>query len=86
LRSGKPQLIAPFFADQPDNAARVARLGVARVLPRARFRARTAVEALRDLLETPDYAFRAEALAARIRLEDGASAAADIIASLVAQK
>ncbi|MCW2286117.1 UDP:flavonoid glycosyltransferase YjiC (YdhE family) [Rhodoblastus acidophilus] len=86
LRAGKPQLIAPFFADQPDNAARVARLGVARVLPRAKFSTQRAVAALRHLLEKPDYALRAGEMAARIGAEDGAGAAAEVIARLVRQK
>jgi len=85
LRAGKPQLIAPFFADQPDNAARVARLGVARVLPRAKFSTQKAANALRDLLETPDYALRARDMSARVGAEDGAAAAAKIIAELLAQ-
>ncbi|MEI9890491.1 MAG: nucleotide disphospho-sugar-binding domain-containing protein [Caulobacteraceae bacterium] len=32
LRAGKPQLITPFAGDQPDNAMRMCRLGVARQL------------------------------------------------------
>ena len=30
LRAGKPQLVTPFLADQPDNAARLVSLGLAR--------------------------------------------------------
>ena len=86
LRAGKPQVIAPFFADQPDNAARVARLGVARVLPRQKFSEAGAAEALRALLDNPDCARKAERVSARIGAEDGAGAAADIIARLVAEK
>jgi len=41
LRSGKPVLILPHAHDQFDNAARVARLGCGRVLPRPRFNAET---------------------------------------------
>src|SRR5262249_55003590 len=33
MRSGRPALVVPFAHDQPDNAARVARLGIARTLP-----------------------------------------------------
>ena len=32
LRAGRPMLVVPFAHDQPDNAARVRRLGVARVV------------------------------------------------------
>ncbi|MBB4197147.1 hypothetical protein CCR94_14015 [Rhodoblastus sphagnicola] len=83
LRSGRPQLVAPFFADQPDNATRLARLGVARVLPRREFTAELAAEALRALLEQPDYAIRAREAAERIGPEDGARAAADVIENLL---
>ena len=33
LRSGRPQLITPVWFDQPDNAARAVKLGVARTVP-----------------------------------------------------
>ena len=33
MRAGKPMLIVPFSHDQPDNAARAAGLGIARMLP-----------------------------------------------------
>ena len=39
LRAGVPMLVVPFAHDQPDNAARVRRLGVARVLSRRAYRA-----------------------------------------------
>ena len=45
LRAGIPQLVVPWSQDQPDNAARVRRLGVARVLPRNRFDAAAAERA-----------------------------------------
>jgi len=37
IRAGVPSLVIPFGYDQPDNAARLARLGVASVLPGRRF-------------------------------------------------
>jgi UDP:flavonoid glycosyltransferase YjiC (YdhE family) len=86
LRAGKPQLVAPFFADQPDNAARVARLGVARGLPRAKFNRESAEEALRDLLENPEYASRVAEAARLIADEDGARAAADVIAKVLDER
>lgn len=39
LRAGKPMVIAPYAHDQGDNAWRASRIGVARVLPRRRYRA-----------------------------------------------
>jgi UDP:flavonoid glycosyltransferase YjiC (YdhE family) len=84
LRSGRPQLIVPLFADQPDNAARVARLGVARVLPRRLFSVARAERDLRALLEQPAYAQRAREVAETIALEDGAAEAARIVERLCA--
>ncbi|MDT9002372.1 glycosyltransferase [Paucibacter sp. APW11] len=53
LRQGTPQLITPFAWDQFDNGARLARLGVARVLPATRLNPRRLASRLRDLLEDP---------------------------------
>jgi len=80
LRAGKPQLVTPFLGDQADNAARLARLGVARVLPAKALTVETLTRELRDLLARRDYASRAEALGARVAREDGAQAAARHIA------
>jgi UDP:flavonoid glycosyltransferase YjiC (YdhE family) len=79
LRAGKPMAIVPFSHDQPDNAARASRLGVARVIARRDYSAATATEALSRLLDDPSYAARAAAVAARLSQENGASAAADIV-------
>jgi rhamnosyltransferase subunit B len=81
LRSGAPQLIVPSAADQPDNAARVARLGVGRAVPRADYEPLRAARELTPLLRRGAYRARAQELARRISLEDGASAAADILES-----
>jgi UDP:flavonoid glycosyltransferase YjiC (YdhE family) len=35
MRAGRPMLVVPFSHDNPDNAERLARLGVARTVPRA---------------------------------------------------
>jgi len=80
LRSGRPQLIIPFFADQPDNAGRIARLGCARVLPRRNFTARRAEAHLQALLERSDYAENAQRIADGIAMEDGAAEAARLVA------
>jgi len=80
LRSGRPQLLTPAGFDQPDNAARAARLGVGRVLPfrSAHDDGRLARE-LRELLAHPAYARTAVATAARSRRVDGAAVAAQRI-------
>lgn len=78
LRSGRPSLIVPFAYDQPDNAARCERLGVARVLSRRALSLRNLRQALESLANA-SYSIAASSLAARIRQEDGASEAARLI-------
>jgi len=80
LRSGRPQLLTPAGFDQPDNAARAARLGVGRVLPfrRAHNPVRLTRE-LRALLGDPTYAKAALEMAERSRAVDGAAIAAQRI-------
>jgi UDP:flavonoid glycosyltransferase YjiC (YdhE family) len=67
LAAGVPHLVMPLAHDQPDNADRLRRLGVARVLPPARFRAPAVARALDDLLASADVAARCRDYAGRIR-------------------
>jgi len=82
LRAGCPMIVVPHSHDQPDNAWRVARLGVARTLYPKRYTAASAARELRRLLEDPSYAARARQVAAIVGAEGGADAAAEAIASL----
>ncbi len=77
LRAGRPMLVVPFAHDQPDNAARVIRLGVARSLSRSRYRAKRVAVELAALLDDPAVQSRAAALGERIRAEHGVAAACD---------
>ncbi|HLW23806.1 MAG TPA: glycosyltransferase [Steroidobacteraceae bacterium] len=79
LRAGRPQLIVPHFVDQPDNAARAARLGVARVLSPAHYRRDRVMRALGALESEPATARRVGAARAALLEEDGAAAAAGLI-------
>jgi rhamnosyltransferase subunit B len=83
LRAGKPAVIVPFSHDQPDNAARCARIGVAKVISRGRYNRRTAGAAIRELLGDPAYAMRAAAVGASVRAEHGAETACDAIAAML---
>ena len=56
LAAGVPQLVMPMGFDQPDNAARLARLGVGAWLPPQRFTADRVAAALAGLLSSPDVA------------------------------
>lgn len=79
LRAGRPMLVVPHGFDQPDNAARLRRLGVAEILPAARYRSDRAAMWLDRLLHEPAYRERAAACARAVRSEDGAQVAAGII-------
>jgi len=76
LRAGQPQLITPVWFDQPDNAARAVKLGVARTLPFRRLTAARLVQQLRPLLADPTYARRAREVSATLGATDGAGVAA----------
>jgi rhamnosyltransferase subunit B len=79
LRAGKPSLVVPHGFDQPDNAARVARLGAGAVLPAGRYRADRAAAKLAAMLGDEALLTRASALGEALRAEHGAKTAADII-------
>ncbi|HQR53293.1 MAG TPA: glycosyltransferase [Burkholderiales bacterium] len=83
LKAGRPMLVVPFSHDQPDNAERAQRLGVARCIPRAKFSVERAVEALQALLDDARHAQSAQAVAEAIRAEDGVRAACDRIERLL---
>jgi len=83
MLSGRPMLVVPFSHDQPDNAARLRRHGVARVLERSRVSAEAFTRELQLLLADEPLAARAQAMAARMRQEPGAAGAADAIEALL---
>jgi rhamnosyltransferase subunit B len=83
LRSGRPQLIVPYFADQIDNAARAARLGVARVSSPGRYRAASASRELARLLGDPGCIARAAKVGESVASEDGAAQAARIVLDML---
>lgn len=79
MRAGRPTLVVPFSHDQPDNGNRVRKLGIGRMLFRARYNAGSAARELEPLLERASYAAAAARVGERIRAENGAEAAADAI-------
>lgn len=83
LRACLPMLVVPFGMDQQDNAARVVRLGVGRMVSRRHYREHRVARELRLLLEQPSYAKNAGATADAIRAERGAVAACDALEALL---
>jgi rhamnosyltransferase subunit B len=84
LRAGRPMLVMPYSHDQPDNARRVRRLGVAEVLGRDDYKAGAAARMIRRLQSDPRYAVRAATVAKQVAAENGAKAACDALEALLA--
>jgi UDP:flavonoid glycosyltransferase YjiC (YdhE family) len=84
MQAGRPMLIVPYGWDQPDNAARVERLGMGLHVPRNRYSAETAAAALERLLGDSHFATRAAEVGAQLQREDGVTAACDAIESVLA--
>jgi UDP:flavonoid glycosyltransferase YjiC (YdhE family) len=85
LRAGKPALFVPFSHDQPDNAWRVHRLGIASMLTRKQYRAARVAKELSALLSDPRVVSRAEEVGAAVRSEDGARRASELIETVLAK-
>ena len=79
LRAGVPHLIVPFAHDQPDNAARCRRIGVAEIVGRDRYNSDEAAVMLKRILDNARYRESAVAAAEIVRSEGGTSAACDAI-------
>jgi UDP:flavonoid glycosyltransferase YjiC (YdhE family) len=79
MRAGKPMLIMPYSHDQPDNAARMVRLGIGRVISRNRYTASRAARELRLLLDTPDIVRKAADVGRAVQAENGTVAACDAL-------
>jgi UDP:flavonoid glycosyltransferase YjiC (YdhE family) len=79
LRAGRPTLVMPYSHDQPDNAARVERLGISRTIPRKQYLASRVAKELCKLLENPNYAAKAAEIGRIIQVENGVGVACDAI-------
>lgn len=88
LRAGVPMLIVPWSHDQPDNASRMVRLGVARSLKRSKLNADRLAQGLTELLEDSGYAAAARSARQAMAGEcaDGCGAACDAMEKLVAAR
>ncbi|HEY0048725.1 MAG TPA: glycosyltransferase, partial [Pyrinomonadaceae bacterium] len=83
LRAGVPHLFMPYSHDQPDNAARCERAGVARVISRDGYKAQNAAGELRKLLS--DSSYKTNALEAKriVDAEHGTGMACDAIEEML---
>ena len=71
LRAGVPALVVPGGMDQPFNAAQVVQRKAGWWIPRKRYTARRAEQALKALLNTPTYKEQARKIQDQIMQEDG---------------
>jgi UDP:flavonoid glycosyltransferase YjiC (YdhE family) len=85
LRAGKPMLFMPYAHDQPDNAYRVAKLGVARIISRYGYTPARVVATLGPLLQEPAWAQRAASVGRHVQNEDGVARACAAIEGLLAR-
>lgn len=85
LRAGRPMLVVPYGWDQPDNAARIERLGTGLHLPRTNYSLENATKALQRLLCEPQFARQATTIGAEMEEENGQTLACNAIETLLNQ-
>jgi rhamnosyltransferase subunit B len=86
LAAGVPQLVVPRAHDQPDNARRLARLGVGATITYAKFTAGSAAAALRTLLNSPSVREACLRLQAEMRAADPLAALCDWVQEIASGK
>ncbi|HZU08565.1 MAG TPA: glycosyltransferase [Pseudacidobacterium sp.] len=85
LRAGRPMVVMPYSHDQPDNARRVRRLGVAKTIQRRSYTAKRVARAIREVLGDSSYLERASMIRKEMEQEDGVQAACDALEALLAR-
>ena len=83
MRSGRPMLVVPHAHDQPDNAAQLARLGIARTISRRRYTSTHVVTELGRLIGDPTFARRASKVRRQMEDEDGVRTACDALEAMI---
>jgi UDP:flavonoid glycosyltransferase YjiC (YdhE family) len=85
MQAGQPMLVMPYSHDQPDNARRMRRLGVAGVIRRQDYTAERAARRIRRILGHPRFAERAAEVGEEMRREKGLERACDALELLARQ-
>ena len=83
LRAGVPHLIMPYAHDQPDNAARCERIGVAQTISRDKYSAENAAKRLEKILSDSSYKSNAERIGEIVEGEHGTQTACDAIENIL---
>ncbi len=76
-------LVVPWSHDQPDNAARVTRLGVARTIPKNEYTSTRATTELQLLLNNQSYKNKAIEIGKLVQSENGIKTACDSIEKML---
>jgi UDP:flavonoid glycosyltransferase YjiC (YdhE family) len=82
LRAGKPMLIMPYSHDQPDNARRMRRLGVAKEIKKENYTPAKVVRKLEAMFANPKYLEQATNVAEQLKHEDGVETACNALERL----
>jgi UDP:flavonoid glycosyltransferase YjiC (YdhE family) len=82
LHAGKPMLIMPYSHDQPDNARRMKRLKVGRIIQRGNYVPWRVARRLKAMLAEPLLAQRAKSVAQQLSHEDGVREACNALEEL----
>jgi UDP:flavonoid glycosyltransferase YjiC (YdhE family) len=85
MQAGRPMLVMPYSHDQPDNARRMRRLGVAGVIRRPDYTAERAARRIRRILRHARFAARAAEVGEQLRRENGLAHACDALETLARQ-
>lgn len=83
LRAGVPMIVVPHSADQPDNALRCKKIGVARVIPRKEYFPDALSKALRKLESSRSIALRAKRVQEELLSSDGLSNACSAVQTVL---
>ena len=82
LRTGTSMLIMPYSHDQPDNARRMERLKVARVIQKKNYTPAHVERKLKALLANPGFAQQSKFVAQQLAREDGVRTACNALEEL----
>lgn len=85
LAAGLPQVVMPMAYDQLDNATRLKRLGVAKIIRRKRFRAPKVAAYLQELLDSEEVGSKAKEYAQRMDGKQSLEAACEALERLGAK-
>jgi rhamnosyltransferase subunit B len=83
MRSGRPMLVVPYGWDQPDQAARIMRMGAGLTLERKRYTPERVARALERLIQEERFERRSAEIGRAMQAEDGVDSACIAIEDLL---